>query len=173
MENLIATFLSIFVLSGYGMGILLIFGAGIFMIYTARKSVRQADASLSWPATTGRITDAHVSYFMRSRWAHVNYEYQVLGQFYTGTKIAFGFVEFYGTRGQAKNDLARYPLNSQVTVYYDPSNPAEAVLERKAGFAPTFMTALGVSFIVSGLCASCPLILLGLSVLGSALNGSE
>jgi hypothetical protein len=178
VENLLTTF----VLLCCGGGLLLIFGgAGIFAIYTGRKSVRQADASQGWPATTGKITDAHVSYSSGmdsdgdstdSYSACVSYEYQVLGQLYTGTKISFGFAKAHNSRGQAENDLARYPLGSQVTIYYDPSNPTEAVLERKAGNS-VLATILGAAFILLSLCIACPLIFSGLAAAVGTLTGSN
>jgi hypothetical protein len=32
--------------------------------------------------------------------------------------------------GQAQATAARYPIGATVTVYYNPANPAEAVLEK-------------------------------------------
>jgi len=178
MENLTATF----ILICCGAGVLLIFGGvGVFAIYTGRKSIRQADASQRWPATTGKITNAQVEYSSSidtegdsrdSYSPRVSYEYQALGQTYTGTKISFGFSKSYGSRRQAEDELARYPLGSQVTVYYDPSNPAEAVLERKAG-GSMLATVVGVIFIVLSLCISCPMIFSGLAAAFGALAGSK
>ena len=177
MENLIATLMAIFLYSGYWMVVLSIFSTGILLIRTTRKSARQADASQSWPATTGRITGSRTSYsrFTEDWSVRVSYEYQVLGRSYTGTKVAFGVAKSYQYPSQARNDLACYPLNWQVTVYYDPSNPAEAVLERKVGNASRtiFVTALGVVLISFGLCNFCPFILYGLPAVVGTLTGSK
>jgi hypothetical protein len=176
MENLLATF----VLLCCGGVLLLVFGAGgAFAIYQSRKNLKQADASQGWPATTGRITDAHVNHSTStdsdgdssdSYSAQVSYEYQALGQPHTGTRISFGFAKSYNSRHQAENELARYPLGAQVAVYYNPSNPAEVVLERKAG-GSTLGTVLGVLFIILGLCIACPLIFSGLAAAFGALTG--
>jgi hypothetical protein len=163
--------------SGYVMVVLSIFSAGILFIRTTRKSARQVDASQGWPATIGRITEARTSYsrFAQDWSVRISYEYQVLDQSYTGTKVAFGVAKSYQYPSQARNDLACYPLNWQVTVYYDPSNPAEAVLERKVGNASRtmFVTALGVVLISFGLCNFCPFILYGLAAAVGALTGSK
>jgi hypothetical protein len=59
----------------------------------------------------------------------VQYSYQVSGQPYRSTKPAPG-PEVGGTG--AGKVVARYPAGAQVMVFYNPQNPAEAVLERKA-----------------------------------------
>ncbi len=177
MDNLVAPFL----LLCCGSGLLLIFcGVGVFAIYAGRKGVKQADASQGWPATTGTVTEARVTYSTQtdtdgdssdSYFPQVSYTYQALGQEYAGHKISFGFAKAHNSRRQAENELARYPLGSQVTVYYNPSNPAEAVLERKAG-GTVIATVLGVAFILLGLCIACPLIFSGLAAAVGALTGS-
>jgi hypothetical protein len=178
MGDLLATFL----LLGCGFGLLLLFGGvGVFAIYTGRKSVRQADASQGWPATTGAITEKHVAHSLHtdtdgdssdSYSPQVSYSYQVLGQQYTGNKISFGFAKSHNSYQKAEAELTRFPLGSPVTVYYNPSNPAEAVLERKAGGA-VLATILGVFFIFLGLCISCPLIFSGLAAAVGVLTGSN
>jgi hypothetical protein len=105
----------------------------------------------------------------------VSYEYQVLGQSYTGAKVAFGVAKSYRFRSQAENALAYYPLDSQVTVYYDPSNPAEAVLERKVGDTSKtpFVKSLGVIVIFLGLGNFCQFIFIVLAAAVGALTGSK
>ena len=59
----------------------------------------------------------------------VQYSYQVGGQAYQSYKLAPG-PEVGGTG--AGKVVARYPAGAQVMVFYNPQNPSEAVLERKA-----------------------------------------
>ena len=169
--------MAIFLYSGYWMVVLSIFSTGILLIRTTRKSARQADASQSWPATTGRITGSRTSYsrFAKDWPVRVSYEYQVLGRSYTGTKVAFGVAKSYQYPSQARNDLACYPLNWQVTVYYDPSNPAEAVLERKVGDTSKtpFVKSLGVIAIFLGLGNFCQFIFIVLATAVGTLTRSK
>lgn len=102
----------------------------------------------------------------------ISYYYQALGQQYTGNKISFGFVKSHNSSRQAEAELARFPLGSSVTVYFNPPNPAEAVLERKAG-SSVIATILGVFFIFLGMCIACPLIFSGLATAAGALTGSK
>jgi hypothetical protein len=59
----------------------------------------------------------------------VQYSYQVGEQSYQGMKLAPG-PEVGGTG--ARKIIERYPAGAQVMVFYNPQNPSDAVLERKA-----------------------------------------
>ncbi len=103
---------------------------------------REVEAAKVWLAISGRIigsrseareVDAHV-YGSQSKgstefrnFAKVSFQYQVNGKTFTGSRFSLrhdvGNVDVAGT-------LARYPVGSAVTVYYDPANPAQSVLER-------------------------------------------
>ncbi len=57
----------------------------------------------------------------------VRYRYHVAGEAYVGFRVAYSG---YGSSRRAMDDLIRpYPVGRQVTVYYDPRNPAVAVLD--------------------------------------------
>ena len=59
----------------------------------------------------------------------MQYSYQIAGQGYQSVKLAPG--PDVGGSG-ARKVVAKYPAGAQVMVFYDPQNPSEAVLERKA-----------------------------------------
>ena len=147
-----------------GFFVLVFAGIGAFLIYQSVRNRQKADASQSWPATSGQITEAHVSHHTSTDsdgdssdhyTPNVKYTYQAIGQEYEGTKFGFGFQQSYGSSGKAQAALARFPVGAQVTVYYNPNNPAEAVLERKAG-GSTLSLVLGIIFLAVSLCVGCP-----------------
>ena len=123
---------------------ILIFGAvAAWILYTYFQQRREAEESAGWPATQGTIvlstvkvsTTRHedddeiweeISYFPK-----VQYEYSVMGKTYTGGRIAFGASKGFSSRAAAEKVLERYPVGETVTVYYNPNNPADAVLERE------------------------------------------
>jgi hypothetical protein len=149
-----------------GLFILVFAAAGVFLIIQSIRSRKKAETSQSWPATSGQITDARVEHHTSTdsegdRSDHytpkVSYTYQVLGQAYEGNKIGFGFQQSFGSQGKAQAALTRFPVGGQATVYYDPNNPAEAVLERKAG-GSTVSLILGIVFLVISLCLGCPIL---------------
>ena len=83
----------------------------------------------------------------------VHYSYEVGGQSYQSTKLAPG-PEVGGTG--ARKVVAKYPAGVQVMVFYNPQNPSEAVVERKAS-AQWLIWLLLVVFDCS-LCGAIPLI---------------
>ena len=96
--------------------------------------MRRRMATVSqWPATMGNVITSTIE--RRSSgdgytdYPVVQYSYQVGGQAYQSYKLAPG-PEVGGTG--ARKVIGKYPAGAQVMVFYDPQNPAEAVLERKA-----------------------------------------
>ena len=96
--------------------------------------MRRRMATVSqWPATMGNVIMSTVE--RRSSedgytdYPVVQYSYQVGGQAYQSYKLAPG--PEVGGSG-ARKVIAKYQAGAQVMVFYDPRNPAEAVLERKA-----------------------------------------
>jgi hypothetical protein len=156
-----------------GFFFLLFLGIGIFLIYRTQQSKKKAQISQSWPSTTGQITDSHVSRSQStdsdgdtstSYSARVAYTYQVGGQTYSGQNIAFGFNPSYSNESKAQADAARYPVGSQVPVYYDPTKPSDAVLARQASGSNVVMI-LGIIFIAIGVCVACPVMIITLTSL--------
>jgi hypothetical protein len=83
----------------------------------------------------------------------VSYSYQVSGQAFQGTRIAPG-PETSGS--DARRRSARYVTGAAVTVFYNPQNPAESVLEQKAPAATMMWVMLAIFNCV--LCVSIPLV---------------
>ncbi len=123
----------------------LIFGAvAAWLLFTYFQQRRKAGESAGWPATQGKIvlstvkasttrhsTDSGMWVERTSYFPKVQYEYSVMGKTYTGGRIAFGASKGFSSRAGAEKVLERYPVGATVTVYYNPDNPADAVLERE------------------------------------------
>jgi hypothetical protein len=130
---------------GFGLLIPLCMGAiflvviGIIAFFAIRgfkKSNAVYQAAQSWPSTTGVILSSQLvweyrSHGRREQEAQVIFQYQVNGQSYQSHTVRAG-EEVLRARlpGQAQAIVARYPAGAQVTVYYDPANPKDGVLER-------------------------------------------
>ena len=125
---------------------LAIAGAGVvllvFGVYTRVQSLR----SRSWPTVTGVITESYVSTSRRSRssqtshTAHIRYRYAVNGKTYDGDTISYAKGLFEGASVQ----VSHYPQGSPVGVYYDPKDPASAVLDPGTGPTPALALLAGV-----------------------------
>ena len=115
-------------------GVLLVILNLIFLavIIALRRKVSQVSG---WPSTQGVVMSStietrpggddggHLYYPV------IKYSYQVGGQAFQGNRIAPG--PELGGMG-ARRVVARYSQGVPVTVFYNPQNPADAVLEKRA-----------------------------------------
>jgi hypothetical protein len=135
-------------------------GIGLYLLARFLKAYRKADASQSWPSTTGHIEVSRVQ-FKDSHGAEINtytsylpvveYTYAVMGTQYRGKRIGFS-MDITVTRSQAVKVIARYPAGTEAAVYYDPQNPGEAVLEQKMGNTFVTLVMIGI-FLILGFSA--------------------
>ena len=79
----------------------------------------------------------------------VVYEYQVMSQKYTGERITFGAMST--TRMGATKVVQQYPAGMQVTVFYDPETPNQAVLDPGTGSGLWIGIIFGVGLFIFGL----------------------
>ena len=104
-------------ISGVGL-----FGYGCYL-RTKRSSCQR------WPQATGTVTQSGLDTDDGYR-THVIYKYTVNGGGYSSSRVRFGTPTTYIRKSSAEAAISRYPVDSHLTVYYDPENPAEAVLDR-------------------------------------------
>jgi hypothetical protein len=107
---------------------------------------RQGRASARWPVAQGRILGAHRDVALiennddrrdgkrREQYdtfygATVCYAYQVGGRDYRSTRLYAGRPVLSGSQKIAEAIIAKYPPQAPVSVFYNPANPAEAMLE--------------------------------------------
>ena len=83
----------------------------------------------------------------------VRYEYEVFGQIYSGQQISFGANTGYSNQRKTQEILAKYPLGANITVYYDPNAPENAVLERHVGGKVALI--IGILFSLIAICTAC------------------
>ena len=116
-------------------------GISPFIVIFALRFFRGWAASLrarGWPQTVGRVLSSGVQIHshssgrggrIHSPYPYVVYRYQVNGQEFQNKRMHFGNV--IGGLG-ATRSAARYPAGMTVPVFYNPQNPNEAVLEKRA-----------------------------------------
>lgn len=114
----------------------------LVFVYLWRRNNQRARASQQWAETMGvvgasavqaRTSSSGSGGTTTSHYPEVLYEYTVAGRKYMGQRVNFGSAVGYGNRATAQAIADRYVPGSQVRVYYNPVNPADAVLERDAG----------------------------------------
>ena len=130
------TFIFVFVAVGLG----LLIGGGI--------TYRNATATQSWPTANGVITFAEI-YESRdedgtSYGLNVSYRYAVNDTPYTGTRISL--TDYSSSRSYAQGLLEKYNVDTPVTVFYDPADPAKSVLETGANWVSYMLMGMGCCF---------------------------
>jgi hypothetical protein len=99
-----------------------------------------------WPQATGIVTQSGLNTDDGYR-ISVIYEYTVNGVGYSSSCVQFGAPTTYIRKSSAEAAIGHYPVNSRLTVYYDPENPAEAVLDRTSPGGLEYIM-IGIIFLV-------------------------
>ncbi|MCP3902917.1 MAG: DUF3592 domain-containing protein [Planctomycetes bacterium] len=107
-------------------------GAILWTWHQGRKAVR----SLSWPSVAGVVGCADViascgSTGTRIYEAKIEYDYDVGGSSYRGRTVCIGGELNTSFRERAEARCAKYPVGAKVDVFYDPTEPNAACLERR------------------------------------------
>jgi hypothetical protein len=149
--------------------VLIAFGAIAFAIGATLYAVQfrqglRAHASGKWPTGSATVTASTLERSPDSKRrfrAAVQYRYRVGQQEYQSDRIFWG-----GNEGRQKpmaSVVAAYPAGRKVRVFYNPQNPAEAVIDpvRNSGSRPLVLyamalMALGLFALTGGLYALLP-----------------
>ena len=129
--------------------------AGLGVSYYGYTIYATGEASKSWPTASGTIIESRVVSSQDSDGgvtykASIGYSYSVSGRTYSSGTVSSGD---YGSsdRSHAQGVVSDHPLDSKVTVYYDPANPTNALLEPGIPmFSFLMVTLIGVLFAVIG-----------------------
>ena len=115
-------------------------GVGLIFLVVGIVLVRKLQASRTWPHMGGTVTKTEIVQRTEQNTSNnmstttyeprVEYEFQVDGRTFTGSRIGFASVS-YGSPKRAQRVLDRFPTGGMVEVMYDPAEPANAVLECK------------------------------------------
>jgi Protein of unknown function (DUF3592) len=119
-------------------------------VLTVSITARQ---SRQWPATSGEVLSSKVVGSIKQRKPEVRYVYTVNGHRHTGNRIMIGPGPRNGGLGipSAREYIRRYPKGRGVTVYFNPENPAESVLEPGMNRVVMLLLLVGMFFLLLGL----------------------
>jgi hypothetical protein len=134
--------------------------AAVFSVVAFVRGRRLASASARWPTVSGTVTTSEVIEETLEDDSNTNksiirkihrdqvdlrYAYQVGKRDFVGTAANWGWTAIYGLRELAETAAGQYRQGQPVTVYYDPEQPGNAVLEpdsRKGSTAPLVFGAM-------------------------------
>ena len=105
---------------------LVIFFWGLYKYY---KFFKKGFSSYSWPTTEGTINTSYVARVDRSYKPIIKYSYSVMGTQYYYNQIYIGSTGISGMKWGANRTVGRHPVGKKAIVYYDPTNPDQAILE--------------------------------------------
>jgi hypothetical protein len=142
---------------------LLFIAIGVVLIFLHRRNIKKAEESMSWKEATGTVNGSKViqgnNVLMSNDddgestpvfYPEISYTYQVGGLEYTSKRLAFTGVKSHSKRENAEKAASLYPVGKQLSVYYDPKNPKEAVVDRTAK-SSSMILVFGILFIIIGL----------------------
>lgn len=110
-------------------GVIAIVIGAVPYIVQFRQGLR-ADASKKWPTASGVVTSSALERLPDRKWryrAALQYGYRVGAKDYQSSRVFWGGNE--GREKQIASVVETYPAGAKVRVFYDPNNPAEAVLD--------------------------------------------
>ncbi len=100
-------------------------GSGIYLV---RSLVRQ-HASKRWPTTMGKILESKLDEDSDGWYPYVRYSYSIHGENYASDQLYFYSCNQEPDEAEARTYLLPYPVGKAVTIYFNPHNPADAVLD--------------------------------------------
>src|ERR1700744_3021855 len=88
----------------------------------------------SYPVITGRITGSEIRSHHSSKGGtayspHIRYTYQVSQQLFYGDRLRYTIGFSSSSYAAAKRIMESYPTSSIQTIYYNPRNPWDSLLE--------------------------------------------
>ncbi len=145
--------------------ILILVGGGLIFLCLQNLQIRSralavAKASERWPVATGKVLSVSISegsyvstetrQTVHTYLPAIRYTYNVGNHDWEASRIAFGQILYYQP-AEVEAFKAAHPVEAKLPVYYNPANPAEAVLDRDQSHV-TKLALADFAMLVLGLC---------------------
>lgn len=120
-------------------------GWGIVMFVKAKETTRWAKTTgkiVAKGVAEGRATSPGSEMSSRVYWGTVTYEYAVAGREYTSDRVKLLAMKVSDPE-EARRQVGAYREGWETEVYYDPDQPASAVLEPGGSFSGAFVIVFG------------------------------
>jgi hypothetical protein len=129
----------------------LMLGTGVYYIFLCFRNPRKEAGFSSWSTGEGKmevLTFPGRPGLINN--AVMKYTYSVNGQDYVGKNLTLYPNTLFG-KGSLQPIKDKYAEGSRVTVYYNPENPKEAVLEKETGNMKVYFLVWGILNVLLGL----------------------
>lgn len=124
---------------------------GLALVGAAWWSATMNAKAADWPDTRGLIvrSEHRQAPDGDNDSVRIEFDYEVAGQAYRGSKVSYAGLPAQSAGKAAL--VARYPVGLAVKVYYDPADPAHAVLEREPSRGWIGAVLMGVALVAIAL----------------------
>jgi hypothetical protein len=112
---------------------------GVICLLIGLYNTRKAFLAFKWLETQGVILKSEIETrrvgpnHSRRYHALIIYEYSVQGQTYQSNRLSFSDT-FRKNPAESQSKIRLYPIGKRVTVFYNPKNPSEVILERSGNW---------------------------------------
>lgn len=110
---------------------------GLFLVVTVPFEMYQMAAASNWPSRKGIITKSSaalkISWLQNHYWqAEICGVYKEVGVGFCVSRVRYGEFRFGDGRRSTVEAVAKYPVGSEIDVYYSPIEPGRTILEPHA-----------------------------------------
>jgi hypothetical protein len=150
-------------LAGGAVAVSLVLVLGLYLLAKGVRNVQLAAASAHWPSVPGKIVSSETtrsvtsSRQLRDQRPSVIFStrtliaYSIDDHAYTTDTLYFGRSLGSDDKSEAVLQRLRFPAGKEVTVFYNPANPAVAVLKPGFHVAALSLVGVGLAFILPAL----------------------
>lgn len=139
---------------------LILVALGLALTFFGMSNLSTARESEDWPTVKGQVTRSEVERSLSSSGDNkytydviVNYAYAVNGEDFSGHRVSFGMTNS-SNPSAARFVTESYRLGATVTVYHDPTDPNQSVLEPGTKGSAYLIPGIGILFLlIAGLVA--------------------
>ncbi|MCE0483151.1 MAG: DUF3592 domain-containing protein [Methylacidiphilales bacterium] len=114
--------------------------AGLYFLSFAVTDITRANASLTWPVTSGHIVESTIGWKKNAPYPQIIYAYNVNGVMHSGETV---YPHWFWTRKASQRLLDQFPVGAVVSVHYSPTVPDDPLLQ--PGLQPGVFQGLLVS----------------------------
>jgi hypothetical protein len=135
---------------------ILIIVIGTLIIVAQLLLLIKARISKDWKELKGEILSSEIETLNitnennKTYRAAISYKYSISGKQYISSRVFFGDRIHSSFKGKSLKLINKYPVGSIVSVYYDPSNLEESVLEKGVTQSILILLIIGISVILFG-----------------------
>lgn len=131
-------------------------GGGLLFIFCGLIIWHKVKESCKWPKVEGEIVSSEVVSGLNPPYKGnitciaepgIRYKYAVDGKEYEHNKVAFFHIQNTSS-ADAQKVTDKYPKGAKVTVYYNPQNPQEALLELESPRHMLIIAGVGVIMVL-------------------------